>query len=70
MLGHFATRDKWITKQMVEGFAQAMKASGKSLEQHWYEADHAFANPTQARYDAEDAKLAWERTLAFLKKTL
>jgi len=70
VLGHFATRDKWITKQMVEGFAQAMKASGKSLEQHWYEADHAFANPTQARYDAEDAKLAWERTLAFLKKTL
>ncbi len=70
VLGHFATRDRWINKQMVEGFAQAMKAAGKSLEQHWYEADHAFANPTQARYDAEDAKLAWERTLAFLKANL
>ncbi len=29
-----------------------------------------FANPTQARYDAEDAKLAWRRTLSFLKEKL
>ncbi|MGE0255330.1 MAG: dienelactone hydrolase family protein [Alphaproteobacteria bacterium] len=70
VLGHFATRDQNINKPMVDGFAAAMQAAGKSLEAHWYEADHGFANPTAARYDAEDTKLAQERTLAFLKKHL
>lgn len=32
---------------------------GWSLTVHWYEAGHAFANPTRARYDAEDAALSW-----------
>ena len=70
VLGHFATADGWINQAMVDGFASAMKAAGKSLEAHWYEADHAFANPTSARYDAGDAKLAWQRSLAFLKANL
>ena len=65
--GHFATRDGFINKPMVEGFVREMKASGKSLEHHWYEADHGFANPTTGRYDKPDADLAWKRTLAFLK---
>ncbi len=68
--GHFATEDKWINKKMVSGFEAAMKTAGKSLETHWYEANHAFANPTQARYDEADAKLAWSRTIEFLRRTL
>ena len=68
VLGHFATKDKWINQKMIDGFEAAMKGAGKEYESHWYEADHAFANPTQARYDGADAKLAWQRTLAFLKK--
>lgn len=72
VLGHFATRDTSITPAMVAGFEQAMKDAGKAdrLTVHWYDADHAFANPTGARYDAEDAALAWDRTLTFLKKTV
>lgn len=65
--GHFATRDRFINRPMVEGFASAMEASGKSLEHHWYDADHGFANPTTGRYDKPDADLAWTRTLAFLR---
>ena len=68
VLGHFATEDKWINQKMINGFEAAMKGAGKRYENHWYEANHAFANPTQARYDEADAKLAWQRTLAFLKK--
>lgn len=71
VLGHFGTLDKNINKEMVDGFAAAMKDAGKSnvtIEQ--YEADHAFANPTGARYDEADAALAWQRTLAFLKQHL
>lgn len=70
VLGHFASRDAWINAEMVGGFEKAMAAAGKRLTVHWYDADHAFANPTGARYDAEDAKLAWERTRTFLKETL
>ena len=70
VLGHFATQDKWINKQMVSGFESAMDAAGKSYTSHWYDAQHAFANPTSARYDAEDAALAWQRTLDFLKRHL
>ena len=70
VLGHFATQDQWINKEMVSGFEAAMKAAGKTATNHWYEADHAFANPTSARYDEADAKLAWERTLAFFAANL
>ncbi len=70
VLGHFATRDKWINRDMVSGFEAEMKKAGKTLTRHWYEADHAFANPTGARYDKADAKLAWARTLAFLEANL
>lgn len=70
VLGHFATRDTWINRPMVEGFEKTMKEAGKPLTVYWYEADHAFANPSGGRYDAEDAKLAWERTLAFYRSSL
>ena len=72
VLGHFATKDGWINHEMVDGFTQAMQSAGKagSMTLHWYDADHAFANPTSARYDAEDAALSWERTTAFFKQHL
>jgi len=70
VLGHFATQDNWINKQMVTGFESAMDAAGKSYTNYWYDAQHAFANPTSARYDAGDAALAWQRTLDFLKRQL
>lgn len=72
ILGQFGKLDKNINQAMVSGFEQEMEKAGKkeSLTVHWYEADHAFANPTGARYDEANAKLAWERTTEFLKKNL
>ena len=70
VLGHFASRDQWIDAAMVGRFEAAMKAAGKAFTSHWYEADHAFANPSGGRYDEADAKLAWRRTLTFFAKTL
>ena len=71
VLGHFGTLDKNINAEMVGGFEKAMAAAGKTdLSVNWYEANHAFANPTGARYDEADAALAWERTTAFFKKHL
>ena len=70
VLGHFATEDQWINQAMVSGFEAEMKQAGKQLTTHWYDANHAFANPTSARYDEADAALSWQRTQAFLKQTL
>jgi len=70
VLGHFATRDQWINRQMVSAFEAQMNKAGKQFATHWYEADHAFANPTSARYDQQDAKRAWQRTTDFFKTNL
>ncbi len=72
VLGHFGTLDQHINVEMVRKLEANMKAAGKDdlLTVYWYEADHAFANPTGARHDAEDAALAWRRTLGFLEQNL
>ena len=70
VLGHFATEDQYINQDMVTGFEAAMAEADKPLTVHWYEANHAFANPTGARYDEEDAQLAWSRTQAFFEANL
>jgi carboxymethylenebutenolidase len=65
VLGHFGTRDGFIDAAMVSAWEAAMDEAGKAFTTHWYDAEHGFANPTSARYDEADARLAWERTLAF-----
>ena len=38
---------------------------------HMYkDAQHGFHNDSTARYDKENAELAWQRTLAFFNKKL
>lgn len=70
VLGHFARRDRFIDEEMVAAWEREMDKAGKTYTTHWYDADHAFANPTGARYDEEDAALAWRRTLAFFGENL
>jgi len=70
VLGHFATQDGFIDAAMVDAWTNAMNAAEKSYTVHWYDADHAFANPTGNAYDSADADLAWRRTLDFLSDHL
>lgn len=72
VMGHFGTEDQSIDEAMVGGFERAMGAAGhaEKLDVNWYTANHAFANPTSARYDEDDAALAWSRTQAFFAKHL
>jgi carboxymethylenebutenolidase len=47
-------------------FEEALKAAGVTYERHLYPGtQHGFNNDTTPRYDAEAAKLAWSRTIAF-----
>ncbi len=68
--GHFALRDKHITADIVRPFEQAMTELGKPYEVFWYEADHAFVNPTGNNYVKDEAQQAWRRTTEFLAKAL
>lgn len=66
ILGHFASNDQGIPREAVQGFHDALKELGKPVTVHMYDADHAFANPSGGRYDAEDAEKAWAETRRFL----
>jgi carboxymethylenebutenolidase len=70
ILGIFAQRDMSITVEKVKAFEAAMVQAGKKLSLHFYDADHAFANPSGNRYNGDAAKAAWEVTRAFLDEQL
>lgn len=71
VLAHFATRDAWATADGARAIQQQIKDGGGSMELHVYEAEHAFMNEHRPDvHNPEAAKLAWERTIAFLHKHL
>ncbi len=66
ILGHFGSEDSGIPIDGVREFEKLLGELGKDARIHVYEgADHAFANPSGTRYNAEAAEQAWGRTLAF-----
>jgi carboxymethylenebutenolidase len=68
---HYGGLDERINAG-IPAYEQALKNAGVDYELFVYEgAQHAFLNDTApTRYNPEAAKLAWERTLAFFKKTI
>lgn len=63
---HFATTDDWAT---VAGAQKIKDAVTVPMELHVYDAQHAFANERRPDvYDEAAAKLAWDRTLAFVRE--
>ncbi|UDF30650.1 UNVERIFIED_ORG: dienelactone hydrolase family protein [Roseateles sp. XES5] len=71
LLLHYAGLDERINAG-IDAYRKALEAGGKSFEIHVYDGvNHAFNNDTSAaRYDKAAADLAWQRTVAFLKKNL
>ena len=71
ILAHFASRDEWAKASSAEAIKKEIEAAGGSMILHVYDADHAFMNDTRPEvYSAENAKLAWERTITFLHQHL
>lgn len=71
ILGIFGELDDNPSPDKVREFESVLNSLGKSAEVYIYEnADHAFANPSGSRYNAEAAESAWERTTAFLERYL
>lgn len=79
LLGHFATEDAFFPIAGIDALEAKLRAAGVAFEFHRYAAMHAFANETQVdphrlmpvlKYDADAARLAWQRTLEFFGRTL
>lgn len=68
ILGIFAEKDGWITPEVAKNFENLAKAAGKSIEIHEFDADHAFANPSNPAYNADAAQQANKLALEFLQK--
>jgi carboxymethylenebutenolidase len=70
VLGIFGNKDKWITPKVVSDYKDAMKQAGKKLSLHTYDADHAFANPSNPNHDKTATDDAHRHTIIFFKKEM
>lgn len=70
VLGLFAQKDNWITPEKVNTFEKQMKENGKEISIKFYDADHAFANPSNPKFNKEAGEDAYQKSVAFLKSKL
>jgi carboxymethylenebutenolidase len=71
VLGHFAENDPYETDEGVAEFEETLRSVGRDVVIHRYPGTgHWFAEPSKDAYRAEAADLAFERTVAFLRKQL
>lgn len=70
VLGVFGKKDKWINPEVVAKFEKDMKQAGKKLTVKSYDADHAFANPSNPQFDKAATEDARKITLEFFKGRL
>lgn len=66
VLGIFGTKDASIPPEKVAELRKALDEAGVQHRILEFEAEHAFANPSGARYDARAAAAAWQEVSAFL----
>jgi carboxymethylenebutenolidase len=66
----FAKKDKWINQEVVDTFKRKMMEAGKNVTVLPYEADHAFANPSNPGFEKDMASDAHKQSLEFLKSHL
>lgn len=70
VLNIWPTQDQWINKEVTDKFEANMKTAGKKLTTLQYEADHAFANPSNPKFNQEFTADAYKHTLEFFKARL
>lgn len=70
LLGIFGNRDQAFPPAMVDDFERALGEAGTRHRILRYDADHGFANPSGARYDATHAAAAWREARSFLDQHL
>lgn len=71
-MGHFAENDSYEPPEYVSSLEKSLVAAGRKVtfytyagKKHWF-----FEENVPGAYDSDAAKLAWERTVAFLRTQL
>jgi carboxymethylenebutenolidase len=68
-LGHYAELDPYEPLENVDELQAALRAAGRPVTFYRYSGTgHWFFEPDRPAYNQDAASLAWERTLAFLKR--
>jgi carboxymethylenebutenolidase len=71
VLGHFAETDQFETDEGIAELEESLRAAGRDVTIHRYPGTgHWFAEPSRDAYRPEAADLAFDRTVAFLRKHL
>jgi carboxymethylenebutenolidase len=66
----WGSQDKFITRDVVEHFQNQVQEAGRYMTLHTFNADHAFANPSNPKHDKAASAQAEELALKFLKEKL
>ena len=70
VLGLFAGREQFISPKVVAEFEQNMKLAGKQIKTKIFDAEHAFANPSNPNYDKAATEEAWNMAIDYFKNKL
>jgi carboxymethylenebutenolidase len=78
VLGHWGTQDAFFAAETVDALETKLTDAKVDVEFHRYLAHHAFANEeavgpgriSRTQFDPVWSKLAWDRTLTFLGRTM
>ena len=71
VLGHFAEHDDFEPSEQVRKFEEDLRSSGRQVSFFQYPGTHHwFFEENRPEYDAEAARVAWERTIEFLHQRL
>jgi carboxymethylenebutenolidase len=68
VLGLFAGREQWISPAIVAEFEKNMKAADKKVTIKSFDAEHAFANPSNPKHDKLASEEAYTMATDYLKK--
>jgi carboxymethylenebutenolidase len=68
---HFAKKDDWAKASAAQEIQNKVRSGGGHMDLFVYDAGHAFMRSNDPHvYDAESARLAWDRAVEFLRKHL
>jgi carboxymethylenebutenolidase len=66
----WAKKDQWINQDVVKKFESNMQQAGKILTVKSFDADHAFANPSNPQFDQKSTDEANKIAMDYLQKHL
>ena len=70
VLGIFAEKDGWINPEVYGNLEKNLKTAGKKVTIKSFNADHAFANPSNAKFDEAATNEAKNLTIKFFNENL